>query len=120
MEQEKVCRICGQVYNLKPETLASSSVNITLELDTKTRHFDFDSCSGCAYKILRYINSLQAVRPRKCDFCMFDKGPRAKVKNSECEECHGFDNFQLKKRMHPRQAYEWDKYKRYFGEEENK
>lgn len=59
---------------------------------------------------LRYDN------PQKCFFCEHDRGPLAKSK-PQCETCLNFNNFQVKKNMHPRQYHDWIKFKE---REENK
>ena len=113
MEQEKVCGICGRSY--EPDLLA---MHLTLAKDSQTEPlYDYDICLRCTYKLGELILAIQLTRPKKCEFCQFERGPRV-AKLPECEECSNFKNFQLKKRMSPRQAYEWDKYKRYLCEGE--
>lgn len=56
-------------------------------------------------------------RPNKCFFCEHDRGPLAKTK-PQCETCFNFKNFQVKKNMHPRQSYEWYKFKQREGEQQ--
>ena len=51
-----------------------------------------------------------------CFFCEYDVGPLGNIK-PQCKTCFNFNNFQLKKRMHPRQYHEWLKFKEREGEE---
>lgn len=44
---------------------------------------------------------------RKCYFCEHDRGPLAYQMNA-CLTCRNFDNFQVKKRMSPRDMYEYE------------
>ena len=47
----------------------------------------------------------------KCFFCEHDHGPL--VDRSEvCSTCHNFNNFQVKKRLSPRETYEYEKLKK--------
>lgn len=114
MEQEKVCGLCGRSYGSKLQ-----GMHLTLVNDKQPEPvFDYDICFKCTYKLSDLILAIRSTRPKKCEFCEFDRSPRV-PKLPECEECSNFKNFQLKKRMHPRHAYEWEQYKRYLcgGEE---
>ena len=110
---EKVCGLCGQTYTLKPielkfsdgcrTTFDSSRIHMCL-LTPKAPHiYDYDICPRCTFKLHKIILDIQRNRPKKCEFCEFDRSPRV-TKPSECINCHNFNNFRLKKRMHPRQA----------------
>ena len=46
------------------------------------------------------------IRPNKCFFCEYDVNYMGVI-NPECQSCIGFSHFEVKNRMHPRQAYEW-------------
>lgn len=122
---EKVCDICGKVYKRKLHHFAaeflpvidSSHVRVQIEGDRTSEFFDFDTCPICAHRILRTVIDLQRNRPIKCEFCEFDKGPRYDgAKPEHCKTCSDYSEFQLKKKMCVRQNYEWQQYKRYFGE----
>ena len=114
MEQQKVCGLCGREYSLKPVNRrpCSDMLQFFLMNRKSVKLHEYDICPICAIKLHKFILDIQRSRPKKCEFCQFDRSPRV-AKLSECEECYNFKNFQLKKRMSPRQAYEWDKYKRY-------
>ena len=51
----------------------------------------------------------------RCLFCEYDTSPY-KDTPSECKNCLDFDNFRRKKRIHPRQMYEYEQYIRRIGE----
>lgn len=70
----------------------------------------------CKRMIFDHHKTLRNL-PRKCEFCEFDRGPYAQRRSLECADCRYFDKFQVKERMHPRQAYEWELYKQLKGEE---
>ena len=110
MKIEKVCDLCGRSYTTGPLT-----VRLTLTKDKQPAIYDYDICLRCTYKLHSVIHDIQMTSPKKCEFCQFERGPRV-TKLPECEECSNFKNFQLKKRMHPRQAREWNMYKRYLCE----
>lgn len=123
MEPDKrSCDICGRTYELKPIIfpsvskypvhMDSSSVRVQFALPKKTEIYDFKTCPHCAEQIHRYIFGIQKNRPKKCEFCEFDRG-RLVQTPVECGTCSNFSNFQLKKKMHPRQAHEWQMYERY-------
>lgn len=114
MYQEEVCGLCGRTYSLKTVNRRPCSDNLRLFLLNRksVKLHEYDICPHCAIKLHNFINDIRRNRPKKCEFCEFDIGPRVAMP-SECAECRNFNNFQLKKRMHPRQAYEWEKYKRY-------
>lgn len=63
------------------------------------------------------MNYLNFDRPNKCFFCEHDRGHLAKTK-PQCETCFNFKNFQVKQKMHPRQSYEWQKYKEWEVEQQ--
>ena len=114
MEQQKVCSLCGREYSLKPVNRRPCSDMLQLFLMNRksvTLH-EYNICPQCALKLHKVVLDIQRTRPKKCEFCEFERSPRV-AKLPECETCSNFNNFQLKKRMQPRQAYEWDKYKRY-------
>lgn len=126
---EKVCDICGKTYKRKlhrfsvefSPVIVSSHARVQIEGDRTSEFFDFDICPICAHRILCTIIDMQRNRPIKCEFCEFDRGPRESHKHPDCNSCWScfhtdYSNFQLKKRMHVRQNYEWQQYKRYFGE----
>ena len=46
---------------------------------------------------------------KKCYFCEHDRGPFANQMNA-CLTCRDFDNFQIKRRMSPREMYEFNQY----------
>ena len=48
------------------------------------------------------------MKKDKCHFCEHDYGPLMDVPEA-CSTCCEFDNFQAKKKMHPKQAYEYKK-----------
>lgn len=126
---EKACDICGKTYKLKPHHFSaefapimdSSHVRVKIETDKATELYDYDICQVCATKVLKNIIEMQIKRPIKCEFCEFDRGPRESHKHPDSKSCWScfhtdYSHFQLKKRMHVRQNYEWQQYKRYFGE----
>lgn len=117
---EQVCDICGKTYLakfLKPYDVVESSVVRVKHLrDKKAALFTYNTCPHCADKVMRYIFEIQKNRPKKCDFCEFERGPKVDPL-VECQECVDYNNFQLKKRMRTMQNYEWQAYKRYLGEE---
>lgn len=119
MEQQKVCGLCGREYSLKPVNRRPCSDMLKLFLMNRKRVtvHEYNICPQCALKLHKFILAIKLARPKKCEFCEFDRGPRV-PKLPECKECSNFQNFQLKKRMHPRQAHEWDQYKRYLCEGE--
>lgn len=121
MRFEKVCGLCGRTYSLVPVNRRLCSDNIRLFLINRksVKLHEYDICPHCTIKLHKVILDIQRNRPKKCDFCEFDRGPRV-ANPSECVECYNFDNFQLKKRMCTRQKYEWETYKRYLCGEENK
>lgn len=47
----------------------------------------------------------------KCDFCKFDIGPLMGPKRN-CDHCSCGANFELKKRMSQREAYEWERHQK--------
>lgn len=51
----------------------------------------------------------------RCFFCEYDTGPY-KDTPTECKNCVDFNNFKRKKRMAPRQAYEYERYIQRVGE----
>lgn len=53
----------------------------------------------------------------KCFFCEYDIGPLGNIK-PQCKTCFNFKNFQVKKKMHPRQYHEWQKYKEREGDQQ--
>lgn len=113
MEQQKVCGLCGRSHGSKLQ-----GMHLTLTNDSQHEPvYDNDICLKCALKLHNFILDIRRTRPRKCEFCEFERSPRV-PKLPECEECSNFQNFQLKKRMHPRQAHEWDQYKKYLCEGE--
>lgn len=122
--QERACDICGRSYELRsiivpsvseyPVYMDSSNVRVRLTLPKKNEIYDFKTCPHCAEKIHRYIFSIQKNRPKKCEFCEFDRG-RLTPAPVECATCSNFNNFKFKQRMHPRQAHEWQMYKRYLN-----
>lgn len=113
MKQEKVCGLCGRTYGPKLQ-----GMHLTLANDNQHEPLcNNDICLKCTFKLSELILAIKLTRPKKCEFCEFDRGPRV-AKLPECKECSNFQNFQLKKRMHPRQAHEWDQYKRYLCEGE--
>ena len=118
---EKVCDICGKTYLarlLKPhEIMESSNIRIKHLRGNKTALFTYDTCPHCADQIMRYIFGIQKNRPKKCDFCAFERGPNVEPL-AECQQCVDFNNFQLKKLMRTIQQHEWQAYKRYLGEED--
>lgn len=73
------------------------------------------STRRCKLLIHNYHDAIRNL-PRKCEFCEFDRGPYAQRLSNECADCRYFDKFQVKKRMSPRQAYEWELYKQLKGE----
>ena len=108
MERQKLCDLCGRSYS--PEPLA---MHLTLRKDDQPELVhDYDICLMCTYKLHKLISDIRATRPKKCEFCEFERSPRV-AQTTECVTCSKFKNFQLKKRMHPRQAHEWETYKRY-------
>lgn len=127
MDIEKVCGLCGRSYKLEPQTLQfacdchtiydKSHMHLNFTKRNKPVIYDYDICPHCVIKLHKVIIDIQRNRPKKCEFCEFDRSSRM-PKLTECEECRNFNNFQLKKRMHPRQLYEWEKYKRYLCEGE--
>ena len=126
---EKVCDICGKVYKRKLHNFSSeflpvidsSHVRVQIENDKSTEIYHYDICPACANTVLCNIIKMQTKRPIKCEFCEFDRGPRESHKHPDCKSCWScfhtnYSNFQLKKRMCAHQNYEWQQYKRYFGE----
>ena len=118
---EKVCDICGKTYLakiLKPYDIDESSfVRVKSLRKDKTALFSYYTCPHCADQVMRYIFEIQKNRPKKCDFCAFERGPKV-TPLPECQACINYNNFQLKKRMRTMQNYEWQAYKRYLGEED--
>lgn len=48
---------------------------------------------------------------KKCYFCEYDRGPL--IEQSEiCNTCHRSDKFQVKKRMSPRESYEYEMFRK--------
>lgn len=117
-----VCDICGRSYELQPVTfesfgnsqvyMDSSAVLIKLARPIKPRRYMYHVCSHCAEKIMKSIIDIQRKRPKKCEFCEFERGPLMS-KPAECTACTRYNHFQVKKRMSPRQNYEWSMYMGY-------
>jgi hypothetical protein len=62
------------------------------------------------------MQNLGFSRPQKCFFCEHDRGHIASTNPPQCDTCFNFKNFQVKKKMHPRQYHDWQKYKEYEGD----